>query len=477
MKHILKLGMVIVLAMVWQHCTEDQAPAKPGDGNVRFAWRATSSTACRVGAEVSDAYAVVVSVRNAAGEEVYTHKNLVLLTLGGQFVSEPLLLKAGEHQLTEFLVIRSDGTVIFAAPLEGSALASLVQDPLPQSFVVGPEAITNLNVEVLDTENQVPEAFGYVTFGFTEVPSPVFQLAIIKPEGQSLVLSRAHVYLLEDGDTIFYQYVPARVNTINFVPHPDAQYRLMLYEDGFKRYDQYFQLDDLTNGPLEVMLEPAFTFILNNPQTFRRMLLRMHVEGPDVGNSYWIDWGDGLTIAEYTATDINTSQLEYQYIDNRPHFVSVSGNLAAIDLVAFDNIPGGAGSISLQNLPGLRIFILSTTSTPATIDFSHNPKLESLDLSQTSVASLDVSQNSLLTHIILYGNINFTTESVNAFVDGLHSNVSNRPPGPALSGDVNLSAAGESEAIGPPSEAARAKLRQLAFSFGWSITPGELLEE
>jgi hypothetical protein len=251
----------------------------------------------------------------------------------------------------------------------------------------------------------------------------------------------------------------------------------MLYEDGYKRYDQYISLDELTEEPWEVVLEPALTFVLNNSFTFNEMVIDLDFMDGSEGESYWVDWGDGVSFGYYTVEQINTQQLHHRYIDNDPHFMSISGRLNTIRGLRFESAPGGVGAVSIQHLPALRDFYLWAKPTPATIDFSHNPTLESIYLSETSLTSIDVSANPRVNYIVLYGNTGFTTGSVDAFIEGLLENVSNRP-GPYYSGYLNISdGAGEGEvSIGPPSEAGRANLRTLFYTYGWDIHPQNFLE-
>jgi hypothetical protein len=480
MKKTLRFSILLLLAFAWQHCTDDQAPARPGESNVRFALRAKAITTGRTATSLPEGASLYVSIRRVSGDEVYTLEPVRLLKLGDEYISEPLPLPGGNYALTDFLVADGDGNIVYATPKEGSELASWVDDPLPQAFAVSDDGIAQVDVQVLPTDAQQPEQFGYVTFHVDVVEPPIFQLVVFKPDGNNLVLSRAHVYLVEDDDTVFYQHVPAEVNTIDVALQPNTQYHLMLYEDGFKRYDRYIQLADLTDGPLEVMLEPAFTFVLNNPRTFSLMTMTFDIIEGNEGKSFWIDWGDGLTAGEYTVEYLNTYGLYYQYIDHSPHFVSISSNLDIIRGIRFESVYGGLGAVSVQHLPALELFYVSLgQGTPAVIDFSHNPKLTTLYTEFSSFSSLDVSHNPLLNYILLNGSRQFTTASIDAFIASLYDAVTSQPPGALPAGYVNIAYDTRDNPlpVAQPSDEARAKLRLLANTYGWGIHPQSLLQE
>ena len=84
-------------------------------------------------------YHVMLTVINGLGEPVLEDELIPLYKFGNDFISERVELKVGRYQLTRFLVINPDGEVIYAAPIEGSPKAYLVNDPLPVGFSILPE--------------------------------------------------------------------------------------------------------------------------------------------------------------------------------------------------------------------------------------------------------------------------------------------------------------------------------------------------
>jgi hypothetical protein len=108
-------------------------------------------------------------------------------------------LAPGNYRLVQFLVLNNINTVIYAAPLEGSILAYLINDPLPLNFAVAKNESTQVAPQVLAVRNDdTPENFGYVSFGFKVVNT------------DSVVLIRANVKMEVGG--LLYENVDALIN-------------------------------------------------------------------------------------------------------------------------------------------------------------------------------------------------------------------------------------------------------------------------
>ena len=63
-------------------------------------------------------YQIMFSVEDTEGNPVFTDKLIPLYTFGTGFVSENVEIEAGDYNLTKFMIINPEGSVIFAAPLE-----------------------------------------------------------------------------------------------------------------------------------------------------------------------------------------------------------------------------------------------------------------------------------------------------------------------------------------------------------------------
>ena len=94
-----------------------------------------------------------------------TDKMIPVYTFGPGFISEKIEIESGEYNLTKFIVIDPSGQVVFAAPLEGSPLAYIANDPLPIYFNIIPDQVTSVAPEVIVVGNYTPGDFGYANFG------------------------------------------------------------------------------------------------------------------------------------------------------------------------------------------------------------------------------------------------------------------------------------------------------------------------
>ena len=125
-------------------------------------------------------YQLLVSVEDMDGHSILNDFLIPLYTFGTGFVSENIEIQTGEFKLTKFMVINSSGEVIYAAPLDGSALAYLVNMPLPLNFVINPGQVTRILPEVLSSINLSPTQFGYTNFGIQVIhPLSFYAICIL----------------------------------------------------------------------------------------------------------------------------------------------------------------------------------------------------------------------------------------------------------------------------------------------------------
>jgi hypothetical protein len=107
----------------------------------------------------------MISIEDMEGNNIMSDSLIPLYTFGTDFISENVELKTGEYRLTKFMVINPSGVIVFAAPVEGSPLAYLINRPLPLTFNIFSDQVTKIIPEVLVVGNQTPDQFGYANFG------------------------------------------------------------------------------------------------------------------------------------------------------------------------------------------------------------------------------------------------------------------------------------------------------------------------
>ena len=467
MKHISWLVGLLLLATVFPGCREDE-PAKPG--NIRFTLNPSVVTdgQGRKATSLPDGASVYVSIRRISGDEIYSLQPVRLLKLGDEYISEPLPLAGGNYELTDFLVADGAGNVVYAAPKEGSELASWVDDPLPQTFAVSDNDIAQVNVQVLPTDAHQPEQFGYVTFHVDVVALPRFQLSVFRADGTDLVFSPAHVYLLSDGDTVYHRHLPAGTQPISFSGDPGATYTLVVQGDALMTYSRTFVLvellSELNGAPLQVTLDPAFTFTALARTDFFTYWLTTDEAVPDA--SFTIHWGDG-SVEDYT---VNTYlAFEHRYASHGDYHVSMSGDLTAVRWLALVFGYGLADDISLQALPGLESISVSYSDAADTLDVSHNPNLELLAIAHSSIRYVDISHNPKLKMLDATANFALPVSVLNQLITDLHHNAVEQH---TEQGELYLETSYDSgEILGPPSPEAMEMLIYLNQNLGWTVRP------
>ncbi len=121
---------------------------------------------------VITAMQIMVSVEDYGGNKIFTDKLIPLYSFGTGLLSENLELPSGDYKLTKFLVINTEGKVLYAAPLAGSSMAYLVKNPLPLKFHIEAGQVTRLSPELLEVTGTTPDKFGYLSFAM-QVVNPV----------------------------------------------------------------------------------------------------------------------------------------------------------------------------------------------------------------------------------------------------------------------------------------------------------------
>jgi len=112
---------------------------------------------------------VIVTVAKENGEVVLDDEQIELFNFGGHWITKNIKLKVSSYELTKFLVVDGNGNVLYAAPIEGSPKAYLVNDPLPVQFEILVNQVTRVVPEVLPVNQEPPEEFGYTSFSYSIV--------------------------------------------------------------------------------------------------------------------------------------------------------------------------------------------------------------------------------------------------------------------------------------------------------------------
>jgi hypothetical protein len=164
---LLYLMIALSFSIITSSCDKNKDTGRNVKGMAEFSVSLNNQSAARSGSSdsVMIAYQLMISIADQYGNPVMTDRLIPLHAFGTGFISEKVEIEAGKFELTGFLVIDPAGRVVFAAPVEGSPLAYITNDPLPLSFTVTPDQVTSIAPEVIATGNYTPGDFGYASFG------------------------------------------------------------------------------------------------------------------------------------------------------------------------------------------------------------------------------------------------------------------------------------------------------------------------
>jgi hypothetical protein len=154
--------MAVIFSTIFSRCTNDDA--KPKAGDVTFAYNSGGNSSGRVNATSVPSF-VKYTVRNEDGDVI--SDKVAVFKFGAAYTSERQTFSAGHYVLEEYFVLNQENEIIYAAVLQGSPNAPLVNKTLPMVFDVASENTTYVAPDVLPvTNNSLPQDFGYVKWSF-----------------------------------------------------------------------------------------------------------------------------------------------------------------------------------------------------------------------------------------------------------------------------------------------------------------------
>lgn len=473
MKQVSIVIGILMLLLLFQNCTEEETVNQSKE-KVQFTigLSALEHTGGKLkSVDPPSGASLLISIKSISGEQVYTMHTVELLHVGENIVTVPLELNPGSYLLTDFMVVNEVNEILFAAPRRGSLLGSLVVRPLDVNFYVTRNALTNLEMEVIDVSQNAPEEFGYISFLINAVYP--MQISVFRPYNNSFQLTNATGYIVQGEDTLQTINLGARLNLIPFKQNPDDTYKLIIYKAGYARYSIDFSynnlMTELAGLPLKVILKPEFSLLayidINNSHYFKLYLRGIAESSPRIS----VDWGDG-TNDNYTMNE--TLMLEHGYATGGKYFVSITGDLDKITYL--DSFYGYAmmDEINTEHLTGLIEVSIGLTRSPRIVDLSHNSKLETVFMpNAANTEIIDLATNNKVSYIDIRGANAFTTSSLGAFIDDVYYSVvaANRREGRLELADSWYQPTGAM--IATPTEETLIKLRELRDSYGWRIVP------
>ncbi|OHD10775.1 MAG: hypothetical protein A2086_14495 [Spirochaetes bacterium GWD1_27_9] len=312
---------------------------------------------------ITDAKAIIVTIKDSSNQTVYDKKKLNLFTMNGKFISEPLSLIVGTYSLVEYLVVDTNDNVIFATPLAGSSKAYLVKNPLPITFTVAKDKSVKLIPEILDTANFTPTDFGYASFSFKVVKTLDFLLGVFAYDDfeENFILTTASIQIKGDDNVIYTSALEAKTNVIT-TNDDYANYEIIITKSGYKNYSKTVtnaELKGFADKPLVVVLEKDIEINFNNYEVKDIINTGSRIMATKVYGKYFyvLDGFRGLKIYDITDTSnpIFLKELNFysgSYFDINNNYLYILYNYQK-DIEVFD-ISNPVNPIFLSTIPNTK---------------------------------------------------------------------------------------------------------------------------
>lgn len=202
---VISLSLLVFSLFIFS-CGDEQDQIKKGEVSFSFS-TANIANDRFLQEDISD---LVISIADNEGNLILDEKVISF----NRTVSEPVLLTIGKYQIVKFLVLNASAEVIYGSPMKGSALAGLVNHPLPIEFEILADQVTNMEIEVVETRNTDPEDLGYSGLSFTIVPTQEMLVSVFLQSNNQLHFVNSLLHVYADGDSLFSKYLGDSINVV-----------------------------------------------------------------------------------------------------------------------------------------------------------------------------------------------------------------------------------------------------------------------
>jgi hypothetical protein len=199
-------------------------------------------------------------------------------------------------------------------------------------------------------------------------------------------------------------------------------------------------------------------------------LTEFYLSAP-AGTKVSINWGDG-SIDKVTLDGDSRNYMSHQYNRIKNYNIQVTGEISKITTfgIYYQHIIIRNVYLSgLVNLTDLRMGL--NYRVPAVVNFSHNRKIEIIDLSSgDDLTDVILPSDNRLTTLLLSGPNSLSTAAVDRIISRVYTSVQASP----RAGYFSLSESWYEESeemIGPPSSYSITKLKKLRDVYGWETSP------
>ena len=251
MKRVIFTPILALFLLLFYSC--EDISTNPEKTQISFSINQLSSALAKSETifELDDVDKALVTLKQG-GTIILDNEEIELVNWGqeGVYRTQIIEVEAGiEYTLDQFELRDSNNVTLFAAPLDASPLAFMVDDPLPISVIVTNNEQKAIPVEVLSTANYTPADFGYPYFVVVDKTRLPFSVAVMA-EGNLTTAELTVNY----GDSTYTQTLIAGNN--NILIGKDAEsYTVTVSKDGYFSYEETFTKEELWDNHLFIELE------------------------------------------------------------------------------------------------------------------------------------------------------------------------------------------------------------------------------
>lgn len=256
-KIIFQYGFLPFLAILAIVSCEKITNDNTGKGKAEFSISMPAETAKSEAGASSESgissYHIMISADDLEGNHIIADSLIPVYAFGSGFTSEDVEMQSGDYNLTKFFVIDPSGSVIYAAPVEGSPLAYLVNDPLPIQFSILADQVTRIEPEVLLVGDQDPGQFGYASFGMQIIkPLDFWTVCVLDcPLCMApILLTDAKLTIFADNGWHYSFALEARVNHL-IIRGGSEVYTFLLEKEGYLPQTLWFTARELAATTME----------------------------------------------------------------------------------------------------------------------------------------------------------------------------------------------------------------------------------
>ncbi|HAM97557.1 MAG TPA: hypothetical protein DCQ26_03010 [Marinilabiliales bacterium] len=268
-----KLYLIFLVTLLWS-CQKDNNNIEYPMGSIEFTIsKPTLKSLKTIDTTEIQLNSVVVVIEDFGGNIIKNYEKIELLNLNGYYLSLPISLPVGNYKLSGFMVLDNNNNVVYISPKKDSPKAYLVEKPLPIEFEITKDNTVKIVPEVLNSENTIPEDFGYTTFSFDIVETFDFLMGVFvyNDDIQNFELTSADFKIYSDS-ILIYEFINSQQDNDTLsqigstyqitLPEKYNTFTIHVTKTGFKEIYQNYSKEELKkyllsneNGPLILILE------------------------------------------------------------------------------------------------------------------------------------------------------------------------------------------------------------------------------